>query len=153
MKIRIQFQHSNLYTPPSRNCATLTHFRPIIQEQILEILNSMKKTTCDTDPCNIHFLIEFKEVLLSTWTRVINTSLLYGPFLQPWEEAVVRPLTKSSKLDRGLKTIDPSITYLSSPSQLKRLPLSTFLQSSRIRIYYLPTKVPTTHTIQQKLQC
>ena len=66
MKIRSHFQHPNPYTPQSRNCATLTHFRPTSQEETLEILNSMKKTMSDMDPCNIHFLIEFKEVLLST---------------------------------------------------------------------------------------
>ena len=52
MKIRSQFQHSNLYTPPSRNVATPTHFRPISQEKTLEKLNSMKKTMCDIDHCN-----------------------------------------------------------------------------------------------------
>ena len=112
----------------------------------------MMKTTCDIDPCNIHFLMEFKEVLLSTWTKIINTSLLNGFFLQPWKKAVVRPLIKSSKLGRNQKPIDPSLTYLSSPNQLKRLSFSKFLQMLRIRIYYLPMKVPTANTIQQKLQ-
>ena len=41
--------------------------------------------------------------------------------------------------------MDPSVTYLSSPSQLKRLPISNFLPTLRIRIYYLSTKVPTTN--------
>ena len=118
MKLRSQFQHSILYTPPSRNCATL--------KEIPEILNSIKKTTCDINPCNIHFCMEFKEVLLSTWLKIINTSLLNGSFLQPRKKTVVRPLIKSSKLDRNSKTIGPSVTYLSSPSQLKRLPFSNF---------------------------
>ena len=60
-KIRSQFQHSNLYTPPLWNCANLTQFRPISEEETLEILNSMKKTTCDIDPCNIHFLMDSKK--------------------------------------------------------------------------------------------
>ena len=47
-KIGSQFQHSNLYTPPSQNCAFLTQFRPISKEETLEILNSMKKT-CHID--------------------------------------------------------------------------------------------------------
>ena len=51
----------------------------------------------------------------------------------------------------NLETIDPSVTYLSSPSQLKRLPFSNFLHTLKIRIYYLPTKMLTTNTIQQKL--
>ena len=74
-KIRSQFQHSNLYTPPSWNCTNLTQFRPISEEETMEALNSMKKTMCEIDPCNIDFLVEFKENLLSTWTKIINTSL------------------------------------------------------------------------------
>ena len=103
MNIRSKFQHSNLYTPPPRNCGSLAHFQPINQEETLEILNSMKKTMYDIDPCNIHFLMEIKEVLLSTWTKIINTSLLNGSCLQPWIKAFVRPPIKSSKLDREVK--------------------------------------------------
>ena len=33
MKIRSQFQHSDIYTPSSRNCGTLTHCRPIIKRK------------------------------------------------------------------------------------------------------------------------
>ena len=69
-KIRSQFQNSNLYRPPLRNCLTLTHFRPISQQKLL---NNMKKATSDMDPCNINFLMEFKEALLDTWTIIINT--------------------------------------------------------------------------------
>ena len=63
----------------------------------------MKKTTCDIDPCKIHFLMEFKEVLLSIWTKIIGTSLLDGSFLQSWKKVVVRPLIKLSKLDMEFK--------------------------------------------------
>ena len=58
-KIRSQFQQSKLYTPPSQKCKNLTQFRPISDEETLKILNNMKKTTCDVDPCNINFLMEF----------------------------------------------------------------------------------------------
>ena len=61
--MRSQFQQSNLYTPPSWNCNNLTQFRPIRNEETLKILNSMKKTTCDVDPCHINFLMEFQRNL------------------------------------------------------------------------------------------
>ena len=53
--IRSQFEQSNLYTPPSQNCANFTQFRPIGDEKTLKILNSMKKATCDIYLCKIHF--------------------------------------------------------------------------------------------------
>ena len=82
-KIRSQFLNSNLYTPPSRNCSTLTYFRPTNQDETLKLLNNIKKTTCDMDPCIINFLMKFKDVLLVTQTKVINTSYLNSSFFQP----------------------------------------------------------------------
>ena len=105
-KIRSKFQYSYLYTPPSRNCANLTDFRPISQEETIEILNSMKKTMCDIDPCSIHFFMEFKEVMLTTWTKIINTTLLNASFLQPWKK-LLSDLIKPSKLDREFKNYQP----------------------------------------------
>ena len=150
-KIRSQFQHSNLYTPPSWNCANLTQFRPIREEETLDILKSMKKTTCHIGPCNIYFLIEFKEVLLSAWTKIINTSLLNGSFLQPWNKAVVRPLIKSSNLDREFKNYWPisNLSFISKSIQ-KAAFLSTYFWGSEC-ITYLPKYLPQ-NTIQQKLQ-
>ena len=57
--IKSQFEQSNLYTPPSQNCADLTQFRPITDEKTLEILNSMKETTCDVYLCKINFFMAF----------------------------------------------------------------------------------------------
>ena len=81
----------------------MTHFRPISDEETLKILNNMKKTTCDVDPCNMNFLMEFKGILLGTWTKIINKLLLSGYFLQSWKKAIIRPLIKSSKLHREFK--------------------------------------------------
>ena len=66
--------------------------QPMSEEEILKILNNMKKTTCDVDPCNMNFLMEFRDVLLGTWTKIINKSLLSGHFLQFWKKAIIRPL-------------------------------------------------------------
>ena len=151
-KIRSQFPQSKLYTPPSWKCKNLTQFRPIGDEEALKILNSMKKTTCDVDPCNINFLIEFKGILLRTWTKIINKSLLSDSFLQSWKKAIIRPLIKSSKLHRNSKIIEPSVTCHSSPNQLKRLPSFNSPHSLKTKTYCPPTKVPTANTTQQRLQ-
>ena len=60
-KIRSQFQHWNLYTPHLQSCTNLTCIIQISEEETPEIPNSMKKKTCDIDPCDINFLMEFKE--------------------------------------------------------------------------------------------
>ena len=136
-KIRSQFQQSRLYTQPSQKCNSITQFRPISDEETLKILN-MKKTTCDVDPCNINFLMEFKGTLLGTWTKIINKSLLSGCFLLSWKKAIIRPLIKSSKLHREFKNYQP-ISNLSFISKLIEkaalLQLSTFFEDQNL----LPT--------------
>ena len=135
MKVRSQSQQSNLYTLPSSNCATLPHFWPITQKETPEITNTMKKKICDIDPCNIHFLMEFKGVLLSTWSKIINTSLLNGSFLQPWKKPVVRLLIKTSKLDREFKNYWPisNLSFISkSIERAALLQLSTYFEDQNL---------------------
>ena len=105
--IRSQFKQSNLYTPLSENCANLTQYRPISDEKTLEILNSMKKTTCDVYLCRINVFMAFTGVLLRTWTKITKKSLLNGSFLQSWKEAVIRLLIKSCELYREFKNYEP----------------------------------------------
>ena len=137
-KIRSQFQQSRPYTPPSQKCKNITQFRPISDEETLKILNNMKKTTCDVDPCNINFLMEFKGTLLGTWTKIINKSLLGGCFLQSWKKAIIRPLIKSSKLHREFKNYQPisNLSFISkSVEKAALLQLSTFFEDQNL----LPT--------------
>ena len=104
-----------------------------------------RKTTCDIDPCNINFVMEFKEVLLCTWTNIINTSLLNGSFLQPWKKAVIRPLIKSSKLDREFRNYHPisNLSFISkSIEKASLLQLSTYLEDQNL--------LPTYHSAYHK---
>ena len=137
-KIRSQFHQARSYTPPSRKCKNMTQFRPMSEEEILKILNNMKKTTCDVDPCNMNFLMEFRDVLLGTWTKIINKSLLSGHYLQSWKKAIIRPLIKSSKLQRELKNYRPisNLSFISkSIEKAALLQFSTFFEDQNL----LPT--------------
>ena len=137
-KIRSQFQQSKLYTPPSWKCENLTQFRPINDEETMKILNSIKKTICDVDPCNINFLMEFKGILLRTWTKIINKSLLSGSFLHSWKKAIITPLIKSSKFHRELKNYQPIINLSFISKLIEKaafLQLSTFFEDQNL----LPT--------------
>ena len=136
-KIRSQFQQSRLYTPTSQKCKNMTQFRPISDEETLKILNNMKKTTCDVDPCNMNFLMEFKGILLGTWTKIINKSLLTGYFLQSWKKAIIRPLIKSSELHREFKNYRPTsnLSFISKSIGKAALQLSSFFEDQNL----LPT--------------
>ena len=105
--IRSQFEQSSLYTTPSQNCANLIQFRLISDEKTLEILNSMKKTTCDVYLCKINFFMAFTGVLFRTWIKLIKKSLFSGSFLQSWKKAVIRLLIKSCELHREFKNYQP----------------------------------------------
>ena len=148
--IRSQFKQSNLYTPPSQKCANLTQFRPISDEKTLKILNSMKKTMCDVYFCKINFFMAFTGVLFRTWTKIIKKSLLNGSFLQSLKKAVMRMLIKYCELYREFKNYQPIINFHSSPNELQRLSSSKSPHSLKIKTYCLPTRVPSTNTIQQK---
>ena len=138
-KIRSQFQQSNLYTPPSQKCKNLTQFRSISDEETQKILNSMKKKTiCDVDPCNINLPMEFKGILLRTWTRIITKSLLNGSFLQSWKKAVSSSLIKSSILHTEFTNYWPisNLSFISkSIEKAALLQLSTFFEDQNL----LPT--------------
>ena len=107
----------------------------------------MKKTTCDVDPCNINFLMEFKGILLRTWTKIINKSLLSGSFIQSWKKAIIRPLIKSSKLHREFKNYwhISNLSFISkSIEKAALLQLSTFLEDQSL----LPTYQSAYHKHQ-----
>ena len=137
--IRSQFKQSNLYTPPSQNCANLTQFRPISDEKTLQILNSMQETTCDVYLWKINFLIAFTGVLFRTWTQIIKKSLLNGSFLQSWKKAVTRLLMKSCELHREFKNYQPisNLLFISKwTAKTVLLQLSTFFGDQIILATY-----------------
>ena len=148
--IRSRFQQSNLYTPPSQNCANLTQFRPICDEKTLKILNNMKKTTCDVYLCKINFFMAFPGVLLRTWTKMVKKSPLNGSFLQSWKKAVIRLLMKSCKLYRDLKNYQSISNLLFISKWIAKLSSFKSPHSLKIKTYCLPTRIPSTNTIQQK---
>ena len=85
------------------------------------------KKTCDIDPCNIHFLMDFKEVLLSTWTKISTHHYYMAPFFNPGKKLLSDLSSNLPNRTGNSKTIDPSVTYCSSPNQLKRPPFFNFL--------------------------
>ena len=148
--LRSQFEQSNLYTAPSQNCVNLTQFRPMSDEKTLKILNSMQKTTCDVYLCKIKLSNGIHRSLTKNMDKdnqEITIKWLLSPVLK---KAVIRMLIKSYKLHREFKIINPSVIYYSSPNELQRLSSFNSPHSLKIKTYCLPTRVPSTNTIQQK---
>ena len=81
--IRSQFGQSSLYTPPTQNCANLTQFRPISDEKILGILNSMKNTTCDVYLCKINIFIAFTGLPIKNMDKDNQDHYSMAPFSSP----------------------------------------------------------------------
>ena len=77
----------------------------------------MKPTTCIIDPCNMRFLLKFKETILDAITTIVNQALKTGVFLDDWKMAVVRPLIKGTNLDTELENYRP----ISNPSFLSKI--------------------------------
>ena len=76
-----------------------------------------------------------------------------APFFNPGKKAVVRPLIKSSKLDKEFKKYWPisNLSFISkSIEKAVLLQLSTYFEDQNLLPTYLPTKVPTANTIQKK---
>ena len=93
-----------------------THWFPASgKKEILNSIKDMKPTTCIIDPCNMRFLLKFKETILDAITIIVNQSLTTGEFLDDWKMAVVRPLIKGTNLDTELKNYRPisNVSFLS----------------------------------------
>ena len=88
----------------------------------------MHYTTCTLDPCNTKFLMKFKDTMIGTIIKFINTSLNTGKFLDEWKIAVVRCLIKGQNLDTDYKNYCP-ISNLSFMSKLTEKAAQTQLMA------------------------
>ena len=116
-KIMDVFEGNDKYSPPIRPCTKLQKFKPLTEQQALNVINQMHYTTCEMDPCNTKFLMKFKDTLIGTITKIINISLTTGQYLDEWKVAVVRPLIKGPNLDMEYKNYCP-ISNLSFMAKL-----------------------------------
>ena len=116
-KIMDIFDGNVKYSPPIRPCTKLLNFKPLREEQVLNLINQMHYTTCEMDSCNTKFLMKFKDTIIGTITKIINVSLTTEQYLDEWKIAVVRPLIKGPNLDTEYKNYRP-ISDLSFMSKL-----------------------------------
>ena len=71
----------------------------IVWDQILKLIYVSKPTTAAVDPVSTKFVLEFTNVLLPVFQRIVNLSLESGTAPEAFKKAVVKPLIKMSNLD------------------------------------------------------
>ena len=101
------FEGNHKYSPPIRLCTKLLNFKPLKEDQVLNLINQMHYTTCKMDLCNTKFLMKFKDTLIGIIAKIINVSLTTGQYLDKCKIAVVRPLIKGPNLDTEYKNYCP----------------------------------------------
>ena len=67
----------------------LPDFKPLTEEQVVNLIQDLNHTTCAVDPCYTKFLMEFKHTSIQTITKIINILLTTGQYLEKWKIAAV----------------------------------------------------------------
>ena len=78
---------------------TLSRFQALSQDQILKLIRESKPTTAAVDPVSTKFVLEFTDVLLPVFQKIINLSIGSGTVPRVFKKAAVRPLIKKANLD------------------------------------------------------
>ena len=78
----------------------LLTFEPVTDEFVLKIINSAPAKSCELDPIPTALLYENRDILLSTITNIINTSLTAGIVPCDLKTVIVKPLLKKLSLEK-----------------------------------------------------
>ena len=78
---------------------TLSRVQALSQDQILKLIRESKPTTAAVDPVSTKFVLEFTDVLLPVFQKIINLSIGSGTVPRVFKKAAVRPLIKKANLD------------------------------------------------------
>ena len=101
--------HRQLYDDPldtTENFASSVHssdllssFYALSEDQILKLIRESKSTTATVDPAPTKLVLEFTDVLLPVFQKIVNLSLTSGTVPIAFKKAVVKPLIKKPNLD------------------------------------------------------
>ena len=104
----------------------LSSFYALSEDQILKLIRESKSTTATVDPAPTKLVLEFTDVLLPVFQKIVNLSLTSGTVPIAFKKAVVKPLIKSQiSTPRSSVTTVRCPTYPICPRSLReRLPTS-----------------------------
>ena len=77
----------------------LSSFYALSEDQILKLIRESKSTTATADPAPTKLVLEFTDVLLPVFQKIVNLSLTSGTVPIAFKKAVVKPLIKKPNLD------------------------------------------------------
>ena len=99
LTIRKQLDTKDLFSPSPRHVETLRSFRLLSEEEVESIIKSLSSKSCELDVIPTNLLKDILPSILPLVTRLVNTSLKEGLFVETWKLAIVRPLLKKIGLD------------------------------------------------------
>ena len=70
----------------------LSSFYALSEDQILKLIRESKSTTATVDPAPTKLVLEFTDVLLPVFQKIVNLSLTSGTVPIAFKKAVVKPL-------------------------------------------------------------
>ena len=88
-----------LYIPPTRIVPELHEFRPMLGEEIKEIIMASPSKFCKLDSIPTVLLKRLLPVVLPDITSLVNLSLRTGTFANEWKITCVKPLIKSINME------------------------------------------------------
>ena len=99
----------------------LSSFYALSEDQILKLIRESKSTTATVDPAPTKLLLEFTDVLLPVFQKIVNLSLTSGTVPIAFKKAVVKPLIKKSQIltPRSSVTTVRCPTYPICPRSLR----------------------------------
>ena len=84
---------------PPRRHTVMTHFTPVSNKTIEEIITSLSSSTCSLDILPTRFLKSVLSSLLPQLCQIVNISIQSGSFPSSLKTVVIKPLLKKSSLD------------------------------------------------------
>ena len=87
------------FTSSVHSSDMLSSFYALSEDQILKLIRESKSTTATVDPAPTKLVLEFTDVLLPVFQKIVNLSLTSGTLPIAFKKAVVKPLIKKPNLD------------------------------------------------------
>ena len=117
-KIRDALSSADIYDPsktPRVNILEFKCFEPMLQEEVLRVINTMPTKSCETDLVPTKLFKQFAPRIIKNITELINLSLTKGIFVEDWKLATIRPLLKKIGHDLTVGNYHPvsNLTFLS----------------------------------------
>ena len=80
------------------------------EDEVLLVIKSMAVKTCGSDPLPSSLFMDLAPHIIGIITKLVNTSLTEGIFVNNWKTTIIKPLLKKLGLELIAKIIVGSVT-------------------------------------------